>query len=451
MRKAPAGLLAIWFLAAGGILSQTAAQSALTPQEARLAAAKLLQDGHPRAAADITTVLIQRDAKDATALILHAHALRTLRQYGPAQKAARQAWHSAERPVERYGSALAMAQALSSDEKKTRAQFWLRRAAHVAPTPQMQARAARDYQYLRQINPWTVQLSFGLSPSNNVNNAPRDNTIVLGGLLFEDPTAVPLSGFEVQTDTTLRYTFNASRESRNFVALRWAEGKVVFTDDNVPAGVDADAFSYRKLEGQFGWDFIRAAGKPRQNVTVSFGRLWSAGDALADEARMSWRQTYLKPGGKRFGWNTSLGYSKRKDNDIRSGVTASLGTDWSRPTVNGGRLDWDAGITRTDTDSAAYTHTKLDFGMSYSLPQPVLGAHAQLSARTQFRAYDDPIYGPDARHDETLSLSGSLLFVDLDTYGFAPKVTLEASETRSNVTRFETRNFGIRLGFQSIF
>ncbi len=54
----------------------------------------------------------------------------------------------------------------------------------------------------------------------------------------------------------------------------------------------------------------------------------------------------------------------------------------------------------------------------------------------QARAYDDPLYGPDARQDLRGTLSASLLFVDFDTYGFAPKLTLEATQTNSNITRF---------------
>ena len=210
------------------------AQTDLTPDEARNTAAGYLLGGHPQAAADITSVLIKRNAQDAPALILHAHANRTLRRYDAAQDAARRAWRATDRPVERYGAALAMAQALSSDGKKTRAQFWLRRAAQAAPDDGLKARAARDYQHLRRTNPWSINLSFGITPGNNVNNAPRDNTLELGSLVFTDPSAIPVSGFEVQSDVTLKYTFNSSQKTRNFLALGWAEGHVVFTDDTIP-------------------------------------------------------------------------------------------------------------------------------------------------------------------------------------------------------------------------
>ena len=89
--------------------------------------------------------------------------------------------------------------------------------------------------------------------------------------------------------------------------------------------------------------------------------------------------------------------------------------------------------------------------MQYTLGKPIMGAIAQLTADVQARDYDDPLFGPDARQDFRTTLSASLLFVDFDTYGFAPKLTLEATQTNSNITRFETRNFGLQIGFQSLF
>lgn len=97
------------------------AQVTLSADEARLTAAQLLSAGQFDAAADVTAVLTQRDPGDAAGLILRAHALRNLGQLDAAQEVARAGWKSASRDVERYGAALAMAQALSSDGHKMRA------------------------------------------------------------------------------------------------------------------------------------------------------------------------------------------------------------------------------------------------------------------------------------------------------------------------------------------
>ncbi|APE42916.1 hypothetical protein BOO69_05370 [Sulfitobacter alexandrii] len=439
------GILGLVLASAGG------AQTTLDPDEARLAAARLLSTGQARAAAEITTVLIARDPQDAPSLIVHAHALRVLERYGPAQRAARDAWRATERDIEKYGAALAMAQALSSDGKKTRAQFWLRRAADVAPTARMRNRAVRDYQFVRTTNPWSVDVSFGINPSDNVNNAPRDNTFVLGGLIFTNPAAVPISGFSVTSDTTLRYNFGVTTTHRNFAALRWTESHVVFTDDNVPAGVDASDYAFRKLQARVGRDWTTGPDAPRQTIAFSFGQLWSGDRQFADEYEIEWRQAFQRDAGRSFAWEARLGHSDRKDAAIRSNNTYALGGRWSRPVATGDRLSWDARISRTDSDSRAIAHTRLDAGLQYAFSQPFMGAQALLSVSGELRQYDDPLYTPEARRDIKATVSGSLLFVDFDTYGFAPKLTLEASRTNSNVSRFETRNFGLNIGFQSLF
>ena len=443
-------------LALAAALSQSfaglgAAQTTLEPEAARLTAAQLLARGHAQAAADITDVLVLRDPKDSTSLILNAHARRTLGDNTRARQAARQGWQTAERPVERYGAAMAMAQALSSDGAKTRAQFWLRRAAHVAPDAPKRARAIRDYRYVSTTNPWSVNLSFSINPSDNVNEAPSDNTFVLGGLIFTNPAAIPISGVVLRQNTALRYNFGTTQTERNFVSLNWTESHTVFTDDDVPAGLNASDFAFRRVQAQIGRDFTTGPEAPRQTLSLSFGRLWSANDPLADEVKVDWRQTYVRPEQRLFSWNAELGYSHRKDSNLRSGVTASLGSYWARPIASGGRLSWNATLGRTDTDSRALTHTALTLGMQYTFAKPVLGATAQVALSAQAKQYDDPLYGPDPRADLGAVVSTSLVFTDFDTYGFAPKLTLEARKTNSNVTRFETENFGLNMGFQSLF
>ena len=441
-------VLAAALALAGG---SSAAQSTLAPEEARMTAAQLLARGQAQAAVDITDMLIRRDPEDATSLILNAHARRTLGDARNARRAARQGYQASDRPVERYGAAMAMAQALSSDGAKTRAQFWLRRAAHVAPDEQTRARAIRDYRYVSMTNPWSVDLSFSIDPSDNVNGAPSDNTFVLGGLIFTNPAAVPISGFVLRQNTSLRYNFDISQTRRSFAALNWTESHTVFTDDDVPAGVDASDYAFRRVQAEVGRDFTTGPKAPRQTVSLSFGRLWSGENPLADEITANWRQTYARPENRLFSWNAQLGYSHRKDDDSRSGVTGILSASWARPTAAGGKVAWNAELGRTDTDSRALTHNAVTLGLQYTFANPVLGATAQVALTAQAKHYDDPLYTAEPRADLGAAVSTSLLFTDFDSYGFAPKLTFEARKTTSNVTRFETESFGLNMGFQSLF
>jgi len=423
----------------------------LAPQAARAAAARLLTEGYPRATLDVTAVLLERDPQDVDALILRAHAQRTLQDNSGAQVSARKAWQYSTEGVQKYEAARVMAQALSSDDRKSRAQLWLRRAAQVAPTEQLRNRAVRDYQYVRFTNPWSVKFRFGIAPSDNVNNAPLDNTVILGGLLFEDETAIPLSGVEISTGVDLRYNFNISRTRRNFVLLSWDQKRVVITDDDKPLEIDEDDFRYTKLEAALGRDFKTAADAPSNTVSLSLGRIWSGGDHLADEVRVRFRQTHKLADGATLNWYSTFGYADRQDNADRSGITSTLGATWSRPVGGGSRLALSAKLSRTDTDSAVVTHDAVTLGATYTLGRPVLSAVATFSAFGTFRRYDDAVYGPDPRRDDGAVLSTSLFFKDFDTYGFAPKVAFTARRTNSNISSFDTRDIRVSIGLQSVF
>lgn len=428
-------------------------QTILTPDEARLTAGQLLSTGQVAAAQDILTVLILRDPEDAPSLILLAYAHRLQGNMDAARTAARAAWRHGTQDYERYAAAIAMAQALSKDNQKSRAQLWLRRAAHVAPTEALRARAVRDYSFVRLTNPWSVNLRFGVSPSDNINNAPKDNTIALAnGAVLVNRASVPLEGFEVRTGADIRYNFNISQTKRNFAQLSWDQAWVVLTDNDVPEGVSASDFSYTKLEATIGQDWQASAEAARRTVSLSYGKIWYGGEYLSNKVTARYRQTHRLGETQTLSLYGSLGYTHRLDKDQRSGTSATLGTVWTQQLEDGAVLSLNAEVGLTDTDSRLLDHEALGIGATYVLAAQPLGAVTSFSVNGKFRRYDAAgVYGPDARADDGLSVSTSLFFKDFDTYGFAPKLTLSASRTDSNVPQFETENIGLSIGYQSVF
>ena len=187
-------------------------QTTLSPEQARVAASQLINAGQPGAALEILDILIARDDTDATIYILSAHAYRMQGNYPRAYASARDAWRNADPGMQQYGAAIATAQALSKMNKRTRSQLWLRRAAQVAPTEPLRQRAMRDYRYVRMTNPLSVKFSFSINPNDNVTNAPINNTMAVGGLLFSDRTLIPLKGLEIQSGVKLRYNFNKQKQ-----------------------------------------------------------------------------------------------------------------------------------------------------------------------------------------------------------------------------------------------
>ena len=110
----------------------------LSVEQMRLAADLNLRNGQNGVALTLADALLKRDPHDMAALFIRSHVLRAQAEYSAAQQAARTAWQAAQSDTDKYTAAVLMAQALSSDGKRTRAQFWLRRAAQVAPLRPMQ-------------------------------------------------------------------------------------------------------------------------------------------------------------------------------------------------------------------------------------------------------------------------------------------------------------------------
>lgn len=426
-------------------------QTALSPSQARVAASQLLHAGQPRAALEILDVLVARDDTDAVSHILSAHAHRMRGNYPLAYSSAREGWRRADPGLEQYGAAIAAAQALSKMNKKSRSQLWLRRAAEVAPTEQMRQRAMRDYQFVRMTNPLSVHLSFSINPNDNVNNAPINNTMVVGGLVFTDRTLIPLSGLEIETGVKLRYNYNVTQTKRDFLSVSFDATDVIITDDDKPDRVDASDFKFRRIEAAFGRDFQTSKDAPRRTIVATFGRIWYGGEHLSNQVELAFSESYQLSRDRGLTWYTSLGYTDRQDNDKRSGTDARLGATWSRATIDGSRVSLTARLSRVDTDSAALNHTGASLGATYRLGKPTFGAETEFSVITEFEYYDKALYGPDAREDKGITLSTSFLLKDFDTHGFAPKITLRASRTNSNIERFKTQSIGVNIGFESVF
>ena len=177
----------------GGGATGAAAEVRLTLSEARGTAVRFLVAGRPDAALVLAEGVLMGAPGDVEALLLKSRALRDLGRTDEAGEAALDALSGASNDREKYFSAMAMAQAKSSGRQGLWAQYWLRRAADVAPEDDLRATAIKDFRMVRRITPARLRLSFSLSPSDNLNDAPRGEASCTWGPFVSD-LARPLSG-----------------------------------------------------------------------------------------------------------------------------------------------------------------------------------------------------------------------------------------------------------------
>ncbi|MCB6178877.1 hypothetical protein LHP98_12145 [Rhodobacter sp. Har01] len=428
------------------------AEERLSIEEGRTLAVVLVRSGQPTAARVAAKALLTRDPDDVVALLVLARAARDLGFYDEAASAARRAFRLApEGSRDRFGASLAMAQALASDGKRGRAQFWLRRAAQEAPDKGARAVALRDLNYVRARNPLSVKLQFNVFPSSNVNGGPTTNVLVVGGLEFVNPDAVPLSGAGVTLgfDATLRL---AGTEANQVFAGVSVESTSYQLSDRARALVPtARAEDYATAQAVLlvGWAGRRDWG--RMSARLSFGRDWRGGDPLADWTRLSLSAE------RGFGdlgvgdLSLALTDRDRKDLSIRSSEELSLGAGWTWTLGSGDRLRLGLDLGKVWSDAASVARHSTALNLSWRRAKPVLGMQVSAFGSLEVTDYERPLELLGTEHDVTAELGVTAVLSDYDVLGFAPEVGFVLSRTESNISALTTEAAELRLGIHSLY
>lgn len=452
-----AALAALW-LGAAAVFAQDSGQS-LTPAQMRGAAVLAIENGNPALAQTITDALLARDADDVIALILKARAARDLGQFDQARPAAARAWSLADTAQTRFDSARVMAQILSSQGQRTRAQIWLRRAVQHAPDAATRQIAVQDYRYVAARNRWNMQFEFALAPNSNINNgSAQDRTQILNFFTQDyvladlSGAAVALSGIEARAGALVRYRLAESEAFRTDLLLQGDMRRYRLSDTAQRTAPAARASDFALDSLNIGIDHRwRDAGAPVEyQIGALMGVTTYGGAHYADQARLTLGLN------RRLDDRTSLGLFTGAE--VTRGPLAPhadglrLGLGLQHTLAQGTRLAARLNLaqSRSDRDVADYNDIQLDL-----VAEPtwsVLGADATVGLSLRARAYDRFIlFSPDGRRDQEASAYLTLGFTQAEFYGFVPTVTFEASRTLSNIGLYEVDRFGVQLGFRSAF
>ena len=458
--RGPARVLAVCALlgAAGAGLAQTT----LSVAQMRAAAGESLRVGAPAQAEVLAGALLERDGGDLNALLIRARALRDLGRLKEARGMARRAWALSRTDADRYATALITAQVLSTQGKRTRAQFWLRRAVQHAPSPQLEAIARRDFRYLRARNPWHTQLSFTLAPNSNINNgSARDRSYLnyrLSEVLFEEPVefqlqgaARALSGFEYGAGVQTRYRFAQSATHAH--DLSFAASYRTFTlssraKANAP-GVSGSDFAFGQVSLGYGFEQRNLGQRGRFTFGADAGQSFYGGARYASYLRLSLAQGLLT--GKRS--QTRLSLDHEWQNGQATSDTTRFGgmLDWSHRRDNGALVTLSLGAERTTSPNSDLEYNALRLRGGAALARPVLGADLRVDLGAEIRDYDVSRHAPGGRRDKRYFMDVTATFRGIDYYGFSPSVTLQASTTDSNIGLYDVNRVGLSLGVRSAF
>jgi hypothetical protein len=438
---------------------QAAEALSLTIPQARQVAVKALATGQAELAAQIANGLLQRDPTDAFAHFVLARAFQQLKQPKAGQKQAALAFRHAKSGIRKYEASQLAARLAVENGRPGLAQVWLRRSWNHAPDDQARKVLSRDYRVLRAVNPWNWQARLSVTPSNNVNNGAEDPYAVIDGLplvgvLSSD--ALALSGVKMVADTSVAYRFAQTDRSQTRVTSRLYLSRVALSDEaqaQAPTARNAD-FAYSKLE--LGLEHRIALGKERGMITWdgAISQSWYGGAAYQDALRLGVARMWPLAAGHQAEVSLGLEHARAASGgveltqiDLRARVARELNT--------GATLQYGLALQMVDSD---FTNAKRRRGtvyLAYGLPQKLGPAKVSMSIGGSLGDYYDyrvgPFIVPGGREDRTLFGSADFIFEQLDYAGFVPSLKIQAQKTRSNVSRFETNEMSVSLGFVSRF
>ncbi len=421
--------------------------------QARILAERLYLSHQFLAAREVALGLLSRDAGDVRALIVLSQSERALGNSKPAESAGKRAWKAANNPLEKYGASLVTAQAISTGGARTRAQFWLRRAIQAAPNKALEQRAIRDFRYVQGRNPFTTNLRFSARPSSNINNGSKSDTLVIGGLPFElSGDARALSGVEFsygfstvykkQTAANRQWRFGFSLDARSYVLSSEAKRQA--------PGQNASDYAFLTAEASLGTTKTLDQGRGQLAFDLALGRNWYSGDVLGDFGRVTVARTFHRTRTSNSRYRLSVTRQWRKDNSTRSSTQVALAADWAKALKSGSVLRWNLGVQDTASASPSSAQNGVNVGASLTPENGLFGAQTTYSVGLEARRYDLPSFGV-LRADNKTTIGVSLFFHKLDYYGFAPTLSVTAARNQSNISLYDTTEYGLSIGFRSTF
>jgi tetratricopeptide (TPR) repeat protein len=431
------------------------AQNEIDLDEARLLAFKLVADGQYDTAAELARTILLSDPNDQAALLALAQAERGAGRSNAAIKAAKAAWRAAETDAEKYSSATVVAQALSTDGKQQRAQFWLRRAAHHAPNNTFKARAKRDFKYVKSANPMQVNLRFSVTPSSNINNGSKSETVEVAGLTIAlRGDARALSGIEYNVGANLSYRLPTTG-AWGLSAFANVDAKFFTLSSESKAlapTVSSSDYAFQEVEAGLRTYRRDADGNGATWASIKTGVNWYGGNALTN---------FLGVGiGRQIkaGERASLSFSAnaerqwRQDYDIRSADVLGLSATWKYDLKKGGVVWVNAFASDTASDSVVIANDTIGATIGYAHDKPIfLDTKLELSLGYQVKSFDRAALPFARRVDDTVSASATMIFNNLDYMGFAPTAEVSVKSTTSTLGQFNLDDLGVKLGLRSTF
>jgi tetratricopeptide (TPR) repeat protein len=425
----------------------------LNAEQMHALASRELMAGRPQNALPLAEALVAAHPDDFGAQLLLSYAARDLARFDQAEAAARRAWDLAANGEQKSSAARTIAQALSSRGARTRAQFWLRRAAQVAQTPQSKAVAIRDFRYVRARNPWSVNFDIGVSPSSNVNGGSNADTIWIYGFPFAlSGDAQRLSGTEFHASVNVERTIAETKGHLTRLGFNLGGRTYRLSEDalsKAPTARGSD-YAFWALEAYLSNRWKSTASPGEWDLRATAGHNEYGGAALSNYLQFNGGRRFDFEGARSLRIGASIETQWRLDSTANSAELGSVSLDYRQRIAAG---IWSLGVVAGQVNSDAVTidHDRVGVSLGFEFSKPILGTELSLSAGYEARKYGIMPFDTFDRHDHRTTIGLSAVLSEQSYMGFAPEVGLTYTRNRSNSTLYDSTDFGVSLRLRSTF
>lgn len=421
----------------------------------QVAAETALISGRPDEAMRLTEEILRANPKSYAALFVKAAAQVDLEEYRDAAQTAGASFAVARTPTERVQSARLASRAHRLARQYVRAEWWLRRAANQARTEDEAINIVRDMRAIRQANPFSVDLSFAIAPTDNINNGAEDGFVLFEGLgtIELPPEQRPLSGIEYTADFRLEYRLNETERYRS------SAGFYLYGRTYTPSQSAKDS-----VPGLSGSDYALALGEvylthgrivfPElgvSEVTFHLGHLNYRGQPYWDYQRVSIAQDIILDGRNVLTFRGSREWQDGIERRHEDTVILNTGVTLRSTRENRDLVEVDLAFKDYETEAFEASYTEHRVSLGYRFAKPAMGITWGGAMSVGYLDYPAFFASLDGRRDTYISVSANATWQNVSYYGFSPRIDLIAETRESNVGQFSTNSLQVKFGIESNF
>ena len=428
--------------------SQASAQT-FSAVEFREIGKQNLQSGNLAGASAVVDALLARNSNDVGALILGAQVAMASGDLAEGARLAKRAYWWTRTSTDSFVAARIAANSHAGLEQDSLAQLWLRRARQYSPNDETSADIARDYTFLRNRNPWSTQLSFGITPTSNVNGGGY-GTINVGGLQFD--ISEPLPGFEIKGNLSTSYRIDSTETYATFLDL-FANVRTYHLTEKANK-IDPDATGSDYASGSIGVGMrhrqIFVEGVLPTDLSLRFAQNWSEGEVRTRTLNFGLNQRFAVSDDTAISVNLSNQYLI--DNEQAPATSVGATTTWSQR-LGDDRLRLSFSGLQSYSDYRTRDYTNLRVSGSYDIGTAFNGLNFGFDFEHGIRVYNTRflLFQNVDREDATSSITLRVRNANIELYGFQPIVSLTATRVDSNINQFDSDFLSFGFDMQSSF